>query len=550
MLQQILKDMFIDPELLEELSEEQKQILFFKMREEQIRRWTVEEKKLTEEEKLKPRPKKKSAKNVRFYCDDEDKVIVDIITDEVDVTDFKKKQEEAALKRAEEQARKEAEEKRKKELEEIEARRKAEEKKLKEEEERLKKERQQKEAELRRQEEEEAVRLKSIKEAQLQKEKAKQEKREREERIRKERLEMERKRLEEAELRRKKMEEIRLREEAEKKKQEQALLEQEAKRKKELYEKMKMEQDEKRKKEEEEAKTMEEEWQEREKKAKEAEEQRRSSFSQTRSEMQRIRKLSMERAALNQFRMSNKPLDEKPEKEKARNVVSVALNNAPSSTFAGTYSKRGHMPPKRPPLPLRPTISVPVNVSTTQARTPTMPVKRDIVKPNRPPPMPNRPSTPQSVVDGKPKRPPRPKNRSEVATWWKEVEYDKCSGLLENKTPQEWFHGIISRIQAEKLLESEKKGTFIVRVSERVWGYTVSFKDVGRCKHFLIDTTSSGYQFFGTEQRIHDSLNELIIYHQSNPISVLGQEILRFPRGQVEGQKADYAELFEECTAI
>lgn len=56
MLQQILNDMYIDPDVLDALNDEQKKTLFLKMREEQVRRWNECEEKL-EREPLKPKPK-------------------------------------------------------------------------------------------------------------------------------------------------------------------------------------------------------------------------------------------------------------------------------------------------------------------------------------------------------------------------------------------------------------------------------------------------------------------------------------------------------------
>lgn len=69
MLQQILRDMYIDPELLAELNEEQKHILFYKMREEQVRRWREREEKMHEEEAgVKRMARRKLSKILGAFC--------------------------------------------------------------------------------------------------------------------------------------------------------------------------------------------------------------------------------------------------------------------------------------------------------------------------------------------------------------------------------------------------------------------------------------------------------------------------------------------------
>jgi myosin-3 len=56
----------------------------------------------------------------------------------------------------------------------------------------------------------------------------------------------------------------------------------------------------------------------------------------------------------------------------------------------------------------------------------------------------------------------------------------------------QWFHGVISRIESETLLNRQKEGTFLIRVSESRFGYSLSTKTSSRIKHFMIDQSPDG----------------------------------------------------------
>ncbi|XP_021358818.1 SH2 domain-containing protein 4B-like isoform X2 [Mizuhopecten yessoensis] len=439
MLQQILQDMFIDPELLAELSEEQKQVLFVKMREEQVRRWTESELKLEIEDKKCPRKRKPGRKGfVKFLNGSDGHEWVWVMGDHAK----DKKIDEMLEEEAKNQALREAELEMEKlsQQEEFELKQRMDRGQCEEDEAKKKLE-----EDIRRKKEE-AEMYQSIKEARLMAQRLEEEKKKEEHK----RVEILRSSF--AQERRVSMEKV-----------------EKAKRRRsnELYVRWKEMRRQIEQTAEEESQEVEDNWHHREKQAKEAEKQ-----------MQTLAKRAREEHH-NSLRISS-------------SVISAA------SAFAdGT----------KPPLPPKPKYLT-QNALASQNGISGNKVSRK-------------------------KRSMRPKNKDDVIKWFLEEEKPQGVGIdLKTKTVATWFHGVISRVDAELMLQSKTLGAFLVRVSERVWGYTISYRAEDRCKHFLIDTSEAGYQFFGANQVLHASLHELIEFHKNNPITVMGGEKLRHPVGQ------------------
>ncbi|CAG5116328.1 unnamed protein product [Candidula unifasciata] len=447
MLQQILEKMYIDPELLEELSEDQKQVLFYKMRQEQVRRWKVHE----EQQEAEARSQPKARKKVDFLLGRDgcewvwvmgehplDRTIEQILEEETKATAVRLAEAEAEALRLKEEA------------EML--------KKMEEEKQRRIKEHEEREAEMKRKQEEAALHQ-SIKEAQLAME----------------RMEIQRRKFEEEE--RKRLLEIQEQEKKAKRKSREIANSVKEKRSSEIFSTLQRKREELEKQALEGQKEVETSWQEQEKKSKEADIQMRENARQARTEY----------------------------KESLRRSFTLMQTTAtPNGGQPGAVNK--------PPLP----------------------PKKHLMVTSAP-----------GIASKKP-RPLRPKNKEMIINWFQKEEKDKKATVNPDTGKiADWFHGIINRVDSERMLEEKENGCFLIRVSERVWGYTLTLKESNRCKHFLIDASDLGYQFFGADQTVHQSLVELVKYHRDNPVTISGQERLLYPCGQ-SVDPPDYNELFQE----
>ncbi|XP_063970526.1 myosin-IIIb-like isoform X1 [Lytechinus pictus] len=133
--------------------------------------------------------------------------------------------------------------------------------------------------------------------------------------------------------------------------------------------------------------------------------------------------------------------------------------------------------------------------------------------------------------------------KSASIMWFKETQSMKLK--KDGGTFYPWFHGIITRRQAEELLLPKPVGSYLLRVSESRFGYSLSLRGADRCKHFMIDQLHNGKYVVVGEPQVHKTLNDLIKFHslKKNPISPFG-DLLIEACGQEEGE-CDYSDLVD-----
>ncbi|MCJ8742293.1 hypothetical protein PDJAM_G00080410 [Pangasius djambal] len=131
------------------------------------------------------------------------------------------------------------------------------------------------------------------------------------------------------------------------------------------------------------------------------------------------------------------------------------------------------------------------------------------------------------------------KKRSNTIRWFKETQARK---VAKNGTFPCWFHGMITRRQADELLADKPLGCFLIRVGQSREGYTLTYRGADRLRHYMIEMQSNGKYVILGEDRAHASLLELVQYHKQVGIKPF-MELLTEPCGQTCDHDPDYEEL-------
>ncbi|KAM8784123.1 SH2 domain-containing protein 7 [Rhynchonycteris naso] len=97
--------------------------------------------------------------------------------------------------------------------------------------------------------------------------------------------------------------------------------------------------------------------------------------------------------------------------------------------------------------------------------------------------------------------------------------------ILQNGALPPWFHGFITRKQAEQLLSDKALGSFLIRLSDRATGYILSYRGSDRCRHFVITQLQNRRYLVSGDTHSHGSLAELVHHYQEVEFEPFGETL-------------------------
>ncbi|XP_062962812.1 SH2 domain-containing protein 2A isoform X2 [Cynocephalus volans] len=112
--------------------------------------------------------------------------------------------------------------------------------------------------------------------------------------------------------------------------------------------------------------------------------------------------------------------------------------------------------------------------------------------------------------------------QKEIRTWFQKTQ---ARWLLQHGVAPAWFHGFITRREAERLLESKPQGCYLVRFSESAVTFVLTYRSRTCCRHFLLAQLRDGRHVVLGEDSAHARLQDLLQHYKACPLSPYGETL-------------------------
>ncbi|XP_006895965.1 PREDICTED: SH2 domain-containing protein 2A [Elephantulus edwardii] len=112
--------------------------------------------------------------------------------------------------------------------------------------------------------------------------------------------------------------------------------------------------------------------------------------------------------------------------------------------------------------------------------------------------------------------------QAETRIWFQKTQ---AHCILQRGAAPAWFHGFITRREAERLLESKPQGCYLVRFSESAVTFVLTYRSRTCCRHFLLAQLEDGRHVVLGEDSAHRRLQDLLRHYTACPLNPYGEKL-------------------------